>query len=111
MLGASGYLVIHQSHHLLTCLAHDSSSHESASLFSGRRTFCTPGNEKAVTPNQGQPPSSEPELTGVGESGQTAEPAFHCAQSMFQPFKPLSGDTVLSPVLEMTTTSPTIELL
>lgn len=43
--------------------------------------------------------------------GQTAEPAFHWAQLMFQPLRPLSGETVLSPVFETTTTSPTIEWL
>ena len=58
----------------------------------------------------GRPPRAAA-FRDPGRAAQAAEPAFHWAQSMFQSLKPLSGETVLSPVLETTTTSPTIEWL
>ncbi len=42
--------------------------------------------------------------------GQTRLPAVHALQDMFQPFSPLSGETVLSGEFFTTTTSPTREL-
>ncbi len=42
--------------------------------------------------------------------GQTAEPAFHCDQGMFQPLRPLSGWMTLSLEFLTTTTSPMREL-
>lgn len=47
----------------------------------------------------------------AGRRRQSALPAFHWAQVMFQPFSPLAGSTVLSPELTTSTTSPISELL
>jgi hypothetical protein len=71
-----------------------------------------PGRRRSREQAERRPPPGQPPLSCSGRSGrQTADPAFQSAQFRFQPLRPLSGATVLSPVFWTTTTSPTIELV
>lgn len=69
-----------------------------------------PGSPK--TPGGGRPEGRPPPGGGGGTWRQApvALPATHWFQSMFQPLRPLSGETVLSLEFFTTTTSPIWEL-